>query len=190
MSTHHFPPLPSSSSLPCAGLCLFFILVVQPWVGSQLMQLSTQDSLGNLFLHDCLLLSKINKVLMALFSLSCQDPLDLLADRAAASPLPGSVGQNSSAGKMFPFFFSLLTFYSQKKGEKKMGKVRVIGSWQGFYLGTAASIGKMPNTLTLLGAVCIFIASVAGCKINSELRRCLFPRIYPPLSRCLCIPRA
>lgn len=27
-----------------------------------------------------------------------QDPLDLLADRAAASPLPGSVGQNSSAG--------------------------------------------------------------------------------------------
>ena len=47
-----------------------------------------------------------------------------------------------------------------------MGKVRVIGSWQGFYLGTAASIGKMSNTLTLLGAFCIFIASVAGCKIN------------------------
>ena len=42
-----------------------------------------------------------------------------------------------------------------------MGKVRVIGSWQGFFLGTAAFIGKMPNTLTLLGAVCIFIASVA-----------------------------
>ena len=42
-----------------------------------------------------------------------------------------------------------------------MGKVRVIGSWQGFNLGTAASIGKMPDTLTLLGSVCIFIASVA-----------------------------
>ena len=42
-----------------------------------------------------------------------------------------------------------------------MGKVRVIGSWQGFFLGTAAFIGKMPNTLTLLGTVCIFIASVA-----------------------------
>ena len=42
-----------------------------------------------------------------------------------------------------------------------MGKVRVIGSWQDFFLGTAAFIGKMPNTLTLLGTVCIFIASVA-----------------------------
>ena len=71
-----------------------------------------------------------------------------------------------------------------------MGKVKVIGSWQGFFLGTAAFIGKMPNTLTLLGSVCILIASVAGCKINSELRHYLFPRIYPPLSRCLCIPRA
>ena len=71
-----------------------------------------------------------------------------------------------------------------------MGKVRVIGSWQGFFLGTAAFIGKMPNTLTLLGAFCILIASVAGYEINSELRRCLFPRIYPPLSRCLCIPCA
>ena len=71
-----------------------------------------------------------------------------------------------------------------------MGKVKVIGSWQGFFLGTAAFIGKMPNALTSLGSICIFIASVAGCKINSELRRCLFPRIYPPLSRCLCIPRA
>ena len=52
---------------------------------------------------------------MALFSLSSKDPLDLLADRAAASPLPGSVGQNSSAGKMFPFFFSLLTFLQPEK---------------------------------------------------------------------------
>ena len=42
-----------------------------------------------------------------------------------------------------------------------MGKVKVIGSWQGFFLRTAAFIGKMSNTLTLLGAVCIFIASVA-----------------------------
>lgn len=41
MSTHRFLPLPSPSSLPCAGLYLFFILVVQPWVGRQLMQLST-----------------------------------------------------------------------------------------------------------------------------------------------------
>ena len=47
-----------------------------------------------------------------------------------------------------------------------MGKVRVIGSWQGFFLGTAAFIGKMPNTLTLLGAFCILIASVAGYEIN------------------------
>lgn len=28
----------------------------------------------------------------------CQDPLDLLADRAAASPLPGAVAQNPSQG--------------------------------------------------------------------------------------------
>ena len=47
-----------------------------------------------------------------------------------------------------------------------MGKVKVIGSWQGFFLGTAAFIGKMPNTLTLLGAFCILIASVAGYEIN------------------------
>ena len=48
-----------------------------------------------------------------------------------------------------------------------MGKVRVIASWQGFFLGTAAFIGKMPtNTLTLLGAVCILIASVSGYEIN------------------------
>jgi len=75
-------------------------------------------------------------------------------------------GRTPRQVKCFLSFFRCSRFYSQKKGKKKMGKVRVIGSWQGFYLGTAASIGKMSNTLTLLGAFCIFIASVAGCKIN------------------------
>ena len=70
-----------------------------------------------------------------------------------------------------------------------MGKVRVIGSWQGFYLGTAASIGKMPNTLTLLGAVCIFIASVAGCKINLNFGTTSF-LVFILLSRAASVSRA
>ena len=70
-----------------------------------------------------------------------------------------------------------------------MGKVRVIGSLQGVYLGTAASIGKMSNTLTLLGAVCIFIASVAGCKINLNFGATSF-LVFILLSRAASVSRA
>ena len=70
-----------------------------------------------------------------------------------------------------------------------MGKVRVIASWQGFNLGTAASIGKMPDTLTLLGAVCIFIASVAGCKINLNFGATSF-LVFILLSRAPSVSRA
>ena len=70
-----------------------------------------------------------------------------------------------------------------------MGKVKVIGSWQGFNLGTAASIGKMPDTLTLLGAVCIFIASVAGCKINLNFGATSF-LVFILLSRAASVSRA
>ena len=70
-----------------------------------------------------------------------------------------------------------------------MGKVKVIGSWQGFFLGTAAFIGKMPNTLTLLGSVCIFIASVAGCKINLNFGAASF-LVFILLSRAVSVSRA
>ena len=70
-----------------------------------------------------------------------------------------------------------------------MGKVKVIGSWQGFFLGTAAFIGKMPNTLTLLGSVCIFIASVAGCKINLNFGTTSF-LVFILLSRAASVSRA
>lgn len=71
-----------------------------------------------------------------------------------------------------------------------MGKERVIASWQGFFLGTAAFIGKMPtNTLTSLGAVCILIASVAGCKINLNFGAASF-LVFILLSRAASVSRA
>lgn len=70
-----------------------------------------------------------------------------------------------------------------------MGKVRVIGWWQGFFLGTAASIGKMSNTLTSLGAVCIFIASVAGYKINLNFGATSF-LVFILLPRAASVSRA
>ena len=71
-----------------------------------------------------------------------------------------------------------------------MGKVRVIASWQGFFLGTAAFIGKMPtNTLTLLGAVCILIASVSGYEINLNFGTTSF-LVFILLSRAASVSRA
>ena len=70
-----------------------------------------------------------------------------------------------------------------------MGTVKVIGSLQGFFLGTAAFIGKMPNALTSLGAVCIFIASVAGCKINLKFGATSF-LVFILLSRAASVSRA
>ena len=70
-----------------------------------------------------------------------------------------------------------------------MGKVRVIGSWQGFFLRTAAFIGKMPNTLTLLGAFCILIASVSGYEINVNFGTTSF-LVFILLSRAASVSRA
>ena len=69
-----------------------------------------------------------------------------------------------------------------------MGKVRVIGSWQGFFLGTAAFIGKMPNTLALLGIVCMLIACVAGHKIDTNFGTTSF-LVFILLSRAASVSR-